>query len=253
MPSAQDSTQRFSSRVAYYVKYRPRYPAEILAFLAKEIGLSPDWEIADIGSGTGALSDLFLSNGNTVYGVEPNQDMRNAAEHLLGDRSRFISADGRAEATALPSGSVQLITAGQSFHWFDVHGTRAEFSRILRPGGWVTLIWNTRKLDSSPFQDAYEDLLDRHAIDYREIDHRRIDHHVLAEFFSRYTRQVFYNSQSFDLEGLKGRTLSSSYMPLEGHPAFEPMIAELGEIFRNAQQGGLVQMEYDCEVYCGQL
>jgi ubiquinone/menaquinone biosynthesis C-methylase UbiE len=253
MPSAQDPTQRFSSRVACYVKYRPRYPKEILSFLAEEIGLNPDWEIADIGSGTGILSDLFLSNGNTVYGVEPNRDMRTAAEHLLIDQSRFISVDGRAEATALPDGCVQLITAGQAFHWFEADGARDEFLRILRPGGWVTVIWNTRKLNSSPFLNAYEDLLDRYAIDYREIDHRRIDHQVLSTFFRRYTRQVFYNCQSFDLEGLKGRTLSSSYMPMEGHPAFENMIAELGDIFQNGQQDGLVQMEYDCEVYCGQL
>ena len=108
-----NSTTRFSDRVAYYIKYRPGYPAKVITLLNREIGLSPATVIADIGSGTGISSELFLKNGNRVFGVEPNQPMREAAESRLAGYDAFISINGTAEATTLPDASVDLVTAGQ--------------------------------------------------------------------------------------------------------------------------------------------
>ena len=163
---ATDPTRRFSSRVDNYIKYRPGYPSAVIDTLASECGLTEQLIVADVGSGTGILSELFLKHGNPVFGVEPNREMREAGERRLKQYPNFTSVNGTAEATTLPDRSMDFITAGQAFHWFDRIQTRKEFTRILKGGGWVALIWNDRHIDTSPFLCAYEDLLRQYGIDY---------------------------------------------------------------------------------------
>lgn len=250
-----DPTQRFSDRVENYVKYRPGYPAQTIPFLAQAIGLRPDSVIADVGSGTGILTGLFLRNGNPVFAVEPNKEMRAAAERLLAGYPDFTSLDGTAEAIPLPDHSVDFVTAGQAFHWFDAAKARAEFGRVLQPGGWVVLIWNDRRLEVSEFSAAYEALLQRYATDYRHVNHQNLDEAAFTRFFGSggYKIQAFENVQYFDLAGFTGRLLSSSYAPLAGHPAHAPMLAELPVIFERYQRNGQVSFEYQTQVYYGQL
>jgi SAM-dependent methyltransferase len=250
-----DFTKRFSNRVAYYIRYRPQYPDELLDFMRRELGLSPSSVIADLGSGTGILSEMFLKNGNMVFGVEPNKEMREAAESLLKDYPDFRSIDGSAESTTLDSRSVDFVTAGQAFHWFDLDKSRAEFLRILRPKGWIVLVWNSRRLDTTPFLRAYERFLCHCGVDYEQVKHRNVDEKVLSRFFGSdgYKSKVLANVQEFDYESLKGRVLSSSYIPMEGHPKYEPMMAELRKIFHEYQTGGIIRFEYDTEIYYGQI
>ncbi|HEY8460745.1 MAG TPA: class I SAM-dependent methyltransferase [Blastocatellia bacterium] len=250
-----DVTQRFSSRVDNYIKYRPGYPNEIVDTLRNECGLTPDSVIADVGSGTGILAELFLKNGNEVYGVEPNREMREAAERLLKNYARFRSVAARAEETTLPERSVDFITAGQSFHWFDRERTRGEFARILKPRGWVVLIWNERAVTTTPFLAAYEQLLKNYSTDYERVDHRRVDYGVVRDFFGsdQVELERFDNAQVFDYEGVKGRLLSSSYAPEAGHPNYEPMLAELERIFQAHQHEGKVVFEYVTQMYYGRL
>jgi SAM-dependent methyltransferase len=249
-----DSTERFSDRVENYVRYRPRYPEEVIRTLVAETGLVPESVIADIGSGTGISAELFLRHGNPVYGVEPNEAMRTAAERLLAAYPGFDSVNGTAEATTLPSDSIDHVVAGQAFHWFDPERARAEFTRILRPDGWVVLIWNTRLTDVSPFLRAYEDLLLEYGTDYRQIDHRHVDAERLRAFFrGDFHSRSFPNRQGFDAEGLRGRLLSSSYAPNAGHPRYPPMLAALERIFHDHREDGRVWFEYRTELFFGRL
>jgi ubiquinone/menaquinone biosynthesis C-methylase UbiE len=250
-----DSTQRFSSRVENYIKYRPGYPNKIIETLRSECGLTADSIIADVGSGTGILTEMFLHNGNEVYGVEPNCDMREAGERSLDGYSRFRSVAARAEETTLPDHGVDFVTAGQAFHWFDREKARAEFARILKPRGWVALIWNERVTTATPFLIAYEQLLKDYSTDYEQIDHRLINADVIRDFFGsdRFRLKQFNNSQVFDYEGLKGRLLSSSYAPEAGHPNHAPMLAELEKIFQAYQEEGKVVFEYVTQMYYGRL
>lgn len=248
-----DPIRRFSNRVDDYVKYRPDYPGAVLACLVEETGLKPSWMIADIGSGTGILSRLFLENGNKVFGVEPNAEMREAGEQHLSKFGRFASVDGRAEATGLDPASVDLVSAAQAFHWFDMAEAKREFRRILAPGGWVTLVWNTRTPTSSPFMRDYEALLVEHALDYQEVDHRNLDVEALESFFDSYRRRVFNHFQDFDYAGLEGRLMSSSYAPSREHPKHRVIIEELKAVFDAHQREGIVRMEYDTEMYVGSL
>lgn len=249
-----ESTKRFSSRVENYVKYRPRYPQAVIEILREECGLTPEWRVADIGSGTGFSTELFLANGNPTYGVEPNGPMREAAESLLKPYPRFTSIDGTAEETTLPDSCVELVVAGQAFHWFDREKCRQEFRRILRPGGWVALMWNERR-KGVPFLDEYEQMLKEHAPEYPVADHTKTDDEIIGEFFSPagFRSRTSEYEQVFDFEGLKGRLLSVSYAPEPGHPNHEPMIAELKRIFDEYQSDGRVRFEYDTRVYVGQV
>jgi SAM-dependent methyltransferase len=251
----QNATTRFSDRVDNYVRYRPSYPSGVRQILQEETGLTPTSIVADIGSGTGISTQLFLSGGNQVFAVEPNAEMRLAAEAQLGSLQNFHSIDARSEATTLPTASIDYVVAGQAFHWFDRQKARQEFARILRPGGWIVLLWNSRRTDSSPFLRAYEHLLQKFGTDYRAIEHKQIDAAVLESFFAKgkFTARTIDNQQRFDLGGIKGRLLSSSYAPNESHANYPAMISELERIFNVHNEDGQVCIEYDTELYFGKV
>ena len=245
-----DTVERFSNRVANYVKYRPGYPVEVLELFRDAIGLTPDSIVADLGSGTGLSAKLFLENGNTVYGVEPNAAMRAAAEEFFRDLPNFKSVDGTAENTTLPDNSLDLVIAAQAFHWFEPAATRREIHRIAKQNGYVALIWNERQLDTTPFLRDYEQLLMRFANDYNAVRHDNVTEEKLAVFFGRdFKRKTFENRQVFDFEGLRGRLLSSSYMPSEDDPRFEPMSIALHDVFAKHEEGGKITVFYDTNVF----
>ncbi len=212
--------------------------------------------IADVGSGTGSLSRLFLENGNRVFGVEPNTEMRLAGERLLGRYERFTSVAARAEETTLPESSVDFVTAGQAFHWFDPGPTRGEFVRILKPGGTVALIWNTRRKAGEPFLAGYERLLRSHGTDYREVYHGRCgSRENIRDFFHPDPAEeaTFENRQAFDLEGLRGRLLSSSYVPDTGETGHQEIMDAASRLFEEHQADGTVVLAYDTQVFFGPL
>lgn len=250
-----DPKSRFSTRVEDYAKYRPGYPIEILDLLVDECGLNPDSVIADIGCGAGMLSRLFLDNGNPVVGVEPNREMREAAERMLSGYARFNSLDASAEATRLPAHSMDFMLAGQAFHWFDRGRTREEWLRVLKPGGWAALIWNDRRIDSTPFLAEYEAALQEFAADYKDASHKNIqDDALMQPFFGGDIHRAHFDSfQSVDLDGLVGRAASASYCPERGSGRFSAMTKRLSKIFGEHARNGRVTFEYDTIMYYGHM
>jgi len=249
-----DPTKRFSNRVENYLKYRPSYPPEIIPLLKTECGLTSDSVIADIGSGTGFMAELFLKNGNTVYGVEPNAEMRSAGERLLARYPKFLSVNATAEATTLGTNSLDLIVAGQAFHWFDDAKAKLEFRRVVKSAGWVVLVWNGFLVETSALVRGYQELLMEYGTDYKEVNREIEDCDIEAFFSPRDCRQArFPFKQVFDFEGLKGRLLSASYAPEPGDPRFEQMIDDLRQVFLANQEDGRVDFNYETVVYYGQL
>jgi SAM-dependent methyltransferase len=251
---ASNSTIRFSDRVENYVRYRPGYPAEALRVLRNECGLVASDVIADIASGTGIWTRMLLEDGNPVLGVEPNAEMRQAGERLLAGFPRFTSVAGTAEATTLPDAVADFVTVAQAAHWFDRERARQEFVRILKPGGWLVLLWNERITDSTPFLRDYEQLLLTFGTDYEEVRHERTTAAV-NEFFdpAPFRERGFTLRQEFDYAGLEGRLLSSSYAPGPEHPKHRPMLRELQRIFDEHANAGRVAFDYNTRVYFGQL
>jgi len=248
------SVDRFTSRVETYAKYRPGYPVEIVDLLRRECDLTPQSVIADIGSGTGKSAEIFLSHGNVVFAVEPNASMRAVAERIFKDAPHFRSINGSAESTTLSPSSVDLIVAGQAFHWFDPAKTRDEWVRILKPGGWAVLIWNERELQTTPFLDDYEKLMLEFGTDYKDVRHEKAEA-LIQGFYApdNFTFKSFPNTQVFDFDGLRGRVRSSSYTPEPDHLNFEPMMRQLQTIFDKHQENGYVNFDYETRVFYGRL
>ena len=246
---------RFSNKVEYYIKYRPHYPDEIIKKLKDEKILTDVSTIADVGSGTGILTELFLINGNKVFGVEPNKEMRDAGEKLLSNYKNFVSLNGTAESTKLQDKSVDIVTAAQAFHWFDKEKAKAEFIRILRPVGFVVVVWNTVKKTETPFLRAYESLLFKYGIDYARVKHENTSPEVMKKFYDKsgFKFVSFYNEQIFDYDGLKGRLLSASYIPTESQPGYNEMLEELKKVYDENNVDGKVKFEYDTKMYWGNL
>ena len=251
---ASNATSRFSDRVENYVRYRPGYSPEALQILKTECGLAPRHVATDIASGTGIWTRMLLEHGNRVFGVEPNTEMRQAGERLLVGFPKFTSVAGTAEATTLADASVDFVTAAQAAHWFDRERSRREFARILKPGGWLVLLWNERLTDSTPFLRDYEQLLLTFGTDYEDVRHERTTDAV-NEFFdpAPFQQHVFAMRQQFDYAGIEGRLLSSSYAPGPEHPKYAPMLRELRRIFDENSVGGRAAFDYKTRVYFGRL
>ena len=250
-----NNVERFNETVENYLKYRPSYPPAMYHFLVQQCSLTKNSVIADIGSGTGFLAKLFLDNGHTVYGVEPNAAMRKAGEEYLSKYSCFYSVDGLAEATTLPDQSVDWVTAGTAFHWFNAEKTRTEFKRILKSPGFCLLVWNVRNLEDSALLQEYEELISKYGKDYRQSRAQRFNQTAVAEFFKPYQMETasFINSQQFNWEGLQGRLFSTSYSLRESDPEFKNMLTDLRKIFDQHQQNGLVEFPYNTQVYYGRM
>jgi SAM-dependent methyltransferase len=274
----ENTLPHFTTRVENYIRYRPRYPQAIIDLLQKECHLTTDAIIADIGSGTGLLTELFLNNGNRVFGIEPDADMRAAAEWFLQAYPRFTSIAATAEVTTLADHSVGIVTAGQAFHWFDHERARTEFLRILVPNGWVVLVWNLQRTAGTPFLAALEQFwqayLTREGLNaeatgqdlssllqhtnpvYRwRLHSEQADQELIAPLFRSTTYRVktFENHMVYDFEGLKGRVLSSGSAPGSEHPRFREMLEALEALFRIHQVDGTITIEQDTRVYYGQF
>ena len=247
-----DSTQRFSSRVEDYIKFRPDYPAALVSALLDKTGLDAGATVADVGSGTGIFTRLLLDQGLRVTAVEPNANMRHAAETQLSGYSQFTSIDAPAEQTGLADHSIDLVTVAQAFHWFDKEATRTEFGRILKPGGKLALIWNKRDVNQA-FQPAYHAILEEFAPEYGSVNHMNLTEDDIADFLVAGSMEImhFNNIQRLDFSGLLGRLKSASYCPAEDSPQYIPMVTELVALFDQYAVNGMIDFEYDTQLYLG--
>jgi SAM-dependent methyltransferase len=256
MPEAgRHPAARFSDRAEDYAKYRPHYSPEVVQALQQACGLRPEHLIADVGCGPGLLAEIFLDNGNRVIGVEPNREMRRAGEDYLAAYPKFSMVDGSAEATSLPDASIDFVVAGQAFHWFRPDETSIEFARILKPVGLAVLVWHDRNVDSAPFLRAYEDFIRRHSIDYEQVTHKYLASYAALEHFFAPNKMTLIqqrNQQRLDFDGLRGRLLSSSYIPKSGE-RYEAMSSELPQLFSSHAAEGHVVLQYDTKIYFGHL
>jgi SAM-dependent methyltransferase len=253
--AGRDPASRFSDRADEYVKYRPHYSHQVVQALQQACGLRPEHVVADIGSGTGLLAEVFLESGNIVVGIEPNREMRLAGKRYLAAHSNFRMVEGSAEATTLPDGSVDFAIAGQAFHWFRPGEARIEFARILKPQGWAVLVWHDRDVDSTPFLRAYEDFVRRHSTDYEQVSHKYLaSYAALERFFAPREMRLIqqHNEQWLDADGLRGRLLSSSYIPKSGQ-CCEELLRELPHLFSSHVVDGHVVLQYDTKIYYGHL
>lgn len=251
-----DPTERFTDRAAHYVKSRPGYPTGVLDILQDVCGLTPEWVVADVGSGTGLLTVLFLEYGCQVFGVEPNAAMRAAGEDFLRPYVGFTSVAGRSEATNLPAASVDLVTVAQALHWFEPEGASREFARILRPDGWLAVIRNNRLPAASPLMAAICDLVDEarerpaHGAGWWELSPE-----VLAQYFGPdgWQEHTCHHEQVLSESEFYGLWLSRSTMPRPGTTEYERVMAGLREAFAAHHEHGHAVLHYETRVQVGRV
>lgn len=250
-----NSTTRFTDRVQNYIKYRPDYPAAVLSFISSRTGLTSSFKIADIGSGTGIFTKQLLNAGYNVYAVEPNEQMRDAADTFLEVYPKYSSINGSSNHTTLTAHTMDLIVCAQAFHWFNTPETKAEFQRILVNDAYVALIWNKRITQTDEFSKAYDELLRQKSVDYNEVNHQNLNASDFEAFFkdAKYEKVSFPNVQVFDEEGFIGRAYSSSYVPAESSEEGKTFLKELKNLFDTHQQNGKISFYYETEIYIGQV
>lgn len=248
------SAARFHGLAEVYARCRPSYPTAAIDFIIERCGLKPGSVLVDVGSGTGISSRLFAARGLDVIGIEPNAEMRAHAEEANSSDAAMkpIYQAGNADATGLPGENAQAVVSAQAFHWFDPGTTLPEFQRLLKPGGWVVLLWNERAVRDAFTADVSR--LVRALPDWDQVEGKRPHHGdvlLKSELFPNALRTVFPSQQELDEEGLLGRIFSMSFTPQEGEPA-EQVARELTEIFQRHQRDGQVVLQYDTMVYLGQ-
>jgi ubiquinone/menaquinone biosynthesis C-methylase UbiE len=250
-----ENTERFTGRAAIYDRYRQRYSSDtILKLLREWCGLQPNWLIADIGAGTGMLSEVFLANDNPVIAIEPNAEMRALSEQLLPTWPRLEFRDATAEATGLPDASIDMVAAGRAFHWFDVPRALAEFRRILKPDGWLVLVSLGRDKGDDPQSRDFEHLLTHHGIDdqYARAGfrvHENLDQHFVAD----HHHAEINGEQQLDWESFLGQVMSLSVVPQTGHPRAEAFHRLLRDYFDTHATNGILTAPTKCWIDVGRL
>jgi SAM-dependent methyltransferase len=242
---------RFTGLAKIYARCRPSYPDTALDFIVSHCQLGPDTTLVDIGSGTGIASRLFARRGVHVIGIEPNAEMRAEAEaaELPEDVLRPRYVDGRGEATGLAPESADAVLAAQAFHWFEADPALAEFHRILKPGGWVVLMWNDRDtsdLFTAEFGKLILTVPDAAAA---EVPRGGAGNALLVSpRFQQAEYRRFHNEQILDEDSFVGRAFSASYAPREGSPA-AAYEQSLRHLFARFQDRRRVTVRYETRVY----
>jgi len=249
LPPRDNAAQRFGGLAQVYDRHRPGYPEAAIDYVCEAAVLKPKSLVADIGVGTGISARPFLERGCRVYGVEPNPDMLEVSRERLGSFAAYTPQTGDSSDTGLSDASVDLIVAAQAFHWFDKPKARAEFDRVLKPGGRIALLFNNRDVDSTPFLRAYEALLLEHSVDYAQVNHAQLPEEAFKSFFREYTYRWFPNVQPLDYDGLVGRVASCSYVPRAGEPGYDAMMDAVQRLYERHAHHGTVELRYRAEVY----
>ena len=246
------TAERFSQRAAAYAAARPPYPRAIAVDLKAALHLPDHAVVADLGSGTGLSSEIFLRAGCTVIGVEPNADMRAAADAYLASHAHHRTVAGSAEATGLPDASVDLVIAAQAAHWFDAPRARREALRILRRPAHAALIWNERESTRDAFAQGYEQLLCDFGTDYTQVRARHADPELIGNFFGSAVRETRYpHVLPLDENKLRALLASASYLPAAHTPQYALMMERVHTLYERHQQQGLVQLNYVARVFAG--
>lgn len=243
----------FTDRASDYSEGRPLYAEKFMKELSDRFGAGEGTVAVDIGSGTGKFASQLLKLGCRVYGVEPNRDMRLEAEKLLGVNPAFSSVEGSASSLNLPSCSCDFITAAQAFHWFNPLEFRAECSRVLKPGGYVFLIWNMRDMNAEVNRKSFE-IYKKYCPQFKGFAGgiQRNDERI-RQFFPEYEVLCYDHPLYFTKEKFIKRSLSGSYSLKESDDFYTEYIQKLERLFETYSESGTLEMPNQTMVYVGTL
>lgn len=234
-----------------YVKGRSDYPEEVIDFVLEHCHLRRGDLLIDVGSGTGISSRAFSRKGLKVIGIEPSEHMRQQAQSAndqLKDPNRPIYKEGTGENIDVPDHSANIVLAAQSFHWCDPQRALAEFARVLKPGGWIVLLWHPLD-ESDRFTRAYADLMRKYC---RGLVENQIIHLtagvplLLNNSLANRNKFVFREVLDMSEEDLCNRALSDLFAPKENT---EEWLNQLRGLHKKNQTNGSVVLRSLIELY----
>jgi SAM-dependent methyltransferase len=247
-----DGTERFTTKAEKYARYRWDYAPEAIHCILETAKVAGGSTVADIGSGTGILTKHFLDRAKNVYAVEPNSEMRRMAEKALSQHPSFRSVDGRAKATGMPDSSIDLIVVGQAIHWFEPDAARREFLRVLKPDGWLAILWN-RGTDEDLGAALKAVCSEENGCDAARKagpGAKPPDFYFGSDDF---LKQSFPFSLSETWEEFFGGLCSASATPDEGHPCFSRFEGAARDVFERFSMDGSIVVGVCTELRMGQL
>lgn len=244
------TTSIFSHKANYYAKYRWHYVPEAIDYIVKVSDLKKDAAIADIGSGTGILTELLLAKAKTVYAVEPNAEMRLKAEERLGEQFAFRSVDGKGESTTLPDQCVELITAAHSLHWMEPADAKREFRRILKPEGWLATVNNVNL--ENDFLEAWEEAMNECSFDFSPKE-MRLKAFNPDDYFIAYEVMEFPFRLLHTLDSWIGASLSIAFAPSDFDAAFGEYLEAVSDVFHLFSKNEHVEIHGVTEARVGRL
>lgn len=249
-----DNTVKFTGKADRYRKYRPSYPQALIDYLFNECSITEKSIVADVGAGTGIFSKCLLDSGCSVIAVEPNADMRNAAQSFLQGYEKLTLVNGTDEATSVSAHSVDLITVAQAFHWFDGEKFKLECRRILKPGAKVALVWNSRDFKSE-FVIQHAEICCKFCPDFHGFSGgvSQNSANISTQFFGHCEHLLFPNDLEYDMDGFIGHSLSASYAPNENEQTFDAFIFELKQLFEKYSNHGKVIVPNITASYLGKV
>ena len=244
--------QIFSSKVSDYVASRPDYPAALFAALRAECDLLPGAVVADIGAGTGLLTQGLLAQGYAVTAIEPSDTMRAAADQALGHFAGYRSASGTAEQIPLPDSCADLITAAQAFLWFDIEAARTEFLRVLKPAGHVALIWNDR-VPTDSLHIALDDIFARYGGAKRGAMLAHDERSEVPAFFGANTplELTWPHEHRLSEAALLSLVFSRSYMQTRDSEPGRQASQQVSTLFHSLAIGGHIAVRYNTVAIIG--
>jgi ubiquinone/menaquinone biosynthesis C-methylase UbiE len=248
-----DTSSLYDNRVEYYLKYRPGYPDQYVSDLIKLKILQKSDVIVDMGCGTGLLAEIFLRNRNKVIGIEPNLEMRQAAENYLKKYLpiSFKCLNGKAESSTLDPISVNHIVCGESFHWFETHSAIKEFQRILIPNGYL-MIFSNWEYKNTDFAKQFNLIIQKHQFESNvkpppKIEWNQIFHN------GKYEKIQYPMRKEMNFEQILGYALSLSRTPLPGDKAYEFFKNELKNAFNRFEKNTKILFEFKTKLKFGKL
>ncbi|RPJ21675.1 MAG: class I SAM-dependent methyltransferase [Chloroflexi bacterium] len=244
------TTEVFSSKAEKYARYRWEYASQAIQTIFDVAQITSQSSVADIGAGTGILTRHFIGKVQQIFAIEPNLEMRQLAVQALGSYSACHIIDGRAEATTLADGSVDLITVAQAIHWFEPQPTKTEFLRILKPGGWLAILRNdgTNAEIGKALGKVYPSETD--TLPLMKGRGTPISFYYGGD---SYLKQTFDFTVQQDWEKFLGALSSASYAPDEGSPLYASFERAAKQVFDGFSTDGLMVSPAVTELCLGQI